>query len=31
MAEVLEAREKKLVDLSHQNMDLQETNTILKK
>lgn len=31
MAEVLEAREKKLVELSRSNMDLTETNNILRK
>ena len=31
MAEILDARERKLVEMSKQNMDLQEANTILRK
>ena len=31
MAEILEAREKKLVELSRENIDLQESKAILKK
>ena len=31
MAEVLDAREKKLVELSRSNMDLTETNNILRR
>ena len=31
MAEVLEARESRLLELSKENMDLQESNSILRK
>ena len=31
MAEIIEHRERKLVELSKQNIDLQEANSILRK
>ena len=31
MAEVLDAREKKMVELSRENIDLQEANSILRR